>query len=181
MWLTIPDSYQVHMLDRDLINYATGGAGSGIVLPTASQIASSAPTDPVIIQTLAALTALAVEAQKVVVGRLSGQGVLIDPLPTPNASADLLLHVTEHIAFEHLFLRIPGQGSEFPSAWDKAIKEAHATLAAFVDGTLPLDRAFFARGDSVNVPPQQAVVRNASFVDQAFSRDWTLFPNRWAR
>jgi hypothetical protein len=102
-------------------------------------------------------------------------------LPTPSASGDLLIHCAVHLAFEHLFLRIPGQASEFPTAWDKSIKGAHSLLTQFRDGTLPLDPAFFARGVDHNIPPQQAVMRSSSIVDNAFRRDWNLFPSGWGR
>jgi len=176
-WMTVPDDFQVHMMDRELVNYTTGLSGTDVVLPTAAQIKTTAPTDPVIVKTLAVLNALAKEAQVVVCGELAGQGTLADPLPSPNPSADLLLHVAVHIAFEHLFLRIPGQGAEFPTAWDKSIKSAHETLRKFVDGDLPLDPAFFTRGANANIPPQQAVLRSSCDVDAAFARDWNL-PSR---
>jgi hypothetical protein len=177
MWMTVPDDFQVHMMDRELVNYCTGQPGTGVVLPTAAQIIATPPTDPVILQTLAILGLLAKEAQVVVTGELAGQGLLIDPLPTPNPSGDLLKHVTTHIAFEHLFLRIPGMASEFPTAWDKSIKDAHTTLQKFVEGVLPLDPDFFSRGVDANVPPQQAVMRHSCDVDAAFAREWNL-PSR---
>ena len=181
MWMTIPDDYQVHMMDRELVNYCTGQSGSGIVLPTAAEFADSPTDDQLVLQTISVLTAIGKEAQVIVTGMLAGQGKLIDPLPTPNPSADLLLHVVTHIAFEHLFLRIPGQASMYPSAWDKSIKDAHEILGKFVSGMLPLDPDFFTRGDDANIPPQSAVIRTEGFADRAFSRDWNLFPNRWAR
>ena len=172
MWCTVPDDFQTHMFDKELVNYCTGQSGTGIVLPAAAS--TGTPENPIVQQTLAVLTLLAKEAQVVVSGCLSGQGVLADPLPSPNPSSDLLKHVAVHIAFEHLFLRIPGKGSEFPSAWDKSIKDAHKLLDKFVNGDLPLDPAFFTRGVDANVPPQSAVLRSSSAVDRAFSREWNL-------
>jgi hypothetical protein len=177
MWMTVPDDFQVHMLDRELVNYCTGQPGIGLSLGSASANEVTPPTDPLVIQALAILTLLAKEAQVVVTGELAGQGLLIDPLPTPDPSGDLLKHVATHIAFEHMFLRIPGMASEAPAAWDKSIKGAHATLQKFVDGTLPLDPSFFTRGVDANVPPQQAVMRHSCDVDAAFAREWNL-PSR---
>lgn len=178
MWLTIPDSFQTHMFDRELVNYATGQPATGIVLPTAAQQLATPPSNPIIVQTLAVLTALALDAQTVVQGELLSQGTLVDPLPAGNVNAALLIHVTTHMAFEHLFLRIPGEASQFPTAWEKSIKGAKATLQKFVDGMLPLDTGFFTRGAEVNIPPMAAVIRTHGPVDAAFARDWDL-GRRW--
>ena len=251
MWMTVPDAFQTHMLDQDLVNYCTGQSGIGLTLPTAAQqgqsssgglasfaanvmtltqapsgtfalgqavtangvatgttilalasgtlglagstytlsttpgtiaaeafTSSFAPTNPLVIQTLAVLTAIALEAQVVVIGSLASQGLLADPLPTGDPIANLLQHVTGHIAFEHLFLRIPGQASEYPTAWDKSIKGAHADLKRFVDGDLPIPNTFFIRGAINDTPPLQgAIERHHQPADRAFQRDWDLHGN----
>jgi len=171
MWLSVPDDFQVHMLDKELVNFCTGQPGTGVTLPSAKDAADA--TDPIIRATLSVLAKIAQEAQTIVQGHLLSQGVLADTLPAgPNAG--LLLHVATHIAFEHLFLRIPGKASEFPTAWDKSIVDAHATLRKFVEGDIPLDPDFFVRGAESNVPPQSAVMRSSTDVDLAFARDWNL-------